>query len=160
LTTTVFGALGVLPILVWLTTLRVIFGETGLTFTPAFERVPFAGIFHQWQGRGLFALLVILMLVPTVGSWLLFAREVLRSRTSPLLLAWALNLLVVTFLSHYSYLELPISGRIAIGAVLAGLTHAIAAGGGAILRASLYHVLTFPIYVAGVWLGIRSLIVR
>ena len=160
-----FGPLGVLPLLAWLLTLAIAFGGTGVTFTPPFERVPFSGVLHHAEAPRLFALLIVLIVVPTVVAWAVVLRAVVATRLrpdrlDPLLVAWALNLLLVTMLSHRSYEELISSGRIGIGAVLAGLAYGATVRDLFILRASLYHVLACTIYVAGVWLGIRSLIVR
>lgn len=48
----------------------------------------------------------------------------------------------------------------ATAAVLCGLLYGMVIRNRFILRASLYHVATLAIYVVGVWLGIRSLLVR
>lgn len=159
------GLLGVLPLVCWLLMIVLIFDQTGLGFSPPFETVPFAGIAYQWEGQRLFWLLVLLIGVPTTVSWALWAWQI-RHLTRrplelhPLFIAWGLNLAVVTFLSRYSYLELISSGRIATAAILSALAYGALVGNCRILRAMQYHVLTCPIYVAAVWIGIRSLIVR
>jgi hypothetical protein len=158
------GLLGVFPLALWLLTIVLAFGRTGLGFSPPFETMPFAGIVAQWEGGRLFALLVLLIAIPTTVSWLLWGQQLwsallLRRALRPLLIAWGLNLAVVTFLSHYSYLELVSSGRIATAAILSALAYGALVQDRRILLTMQYHVLTCPIYLAGVWIGIRSLIV-
>jgi hypothetical protein len=159
------GLLGLLPLALWLLTIVLIFGRTGLGFSPPFETVPFAGIAAQWGGQRLFWLLVLLIAVPTTIAWALWAWQLRalaagRRALHPLLIAWGLNLTVVTFLSQYSYLELVSSGRISTAAILAALAYGAVLGDRRILLAMQYHVLTCPLYVGLVWVGIRSLIVR
>jgi hypothetical protein len=155
-----FGLLGIVPLLVWVVILRLIFGEWGPAFTPPLERIPFYGMFLHRQAAGLFALEVVLILVPTLVAGVLGTIALLRRGLHPLLIAWLLSLVLVATLNRYSYQELPSSGRIANAAILAGLAYGAVQRQRLILGALLYHAATFPIYAAGVWLGIRSLIVH
>jgi hypothetical protein len=155
-----FGLLGIVPLLIWVVILRLIFGEWGPAFTPPLERVPFSGMFLHRQAAGLFALELALILVPTLVAGVLGTAALVRRGLHPLLIAWLLSLALVATLNRYSYQELPSSGRIANAAILAGLAYGAVQRQRPILGALLYHAATFPIYAAGVWLGIRSLIVH
>jgi hypothetical protein len=151
-------AWGILPLACWLVTLWLIFGETGVAFTPPFERVPFYGIFFYSQAPRKFCLLLLLMFVPTMGAWILAGMELLRRQSHPLLFAWLANIALITFLSRFSYIELNSCGRNSIGLVLAGVAYGAAARNKPILLASQFYIFTFLVYLGGVFLGIRSLL--
>lgn len=148
----------VMPLLVWLAALRVIFGETGITFTPPFEHIPFYGILFHFQKPRMFWLLIMLMLVPTAGAWILACLELWKRQNHPLLFAWIANIAMITFMARTSYMELISCSRVAIGLVLAGLAYGISTNNKLLLKASQYYALTFLIYLSGVFLGIDSLI--
>lgn len=151
-----FIILGILPLVVWLVLLRIIFGKTGITFTPPFEQTPFAGIFLYSQAPRKFWLLLLLMFIPTSGSWLLAGRQLLRRQLGPMLLIWLANLALITFLSHHSYGELISCGRIGIGLVLAGLLYGIKNQNRLILWASQFYTFTFLVYLLGILLHVAS----
>ncbi len=73
-----FAVLSILPFLLWLLALRLIFGQTGVTFTRPFEHVPFAGIFFYAGAPKKFYLLLLMMLLPTLAGWALGAVELCR----------------------------------------------------------------------------------
>ncbi len=100
-----FTSVGVVPLIGWLVALRIIFGETGITFTPPFERFPFYGILFHFRKPRMFWLLVILMFIPTVGAWALACIELWRGKRHPLLLAWLANIVMITFMARTSYME-------------------------------------------------------
>jgi hypothetical protein len=152
------AALGILPLVCWLVTLWFIFGETGVAFTPPFERVPFYGIFFYSQAPRKFWLLLVLMFVPTVGAWILAGMELMRRRSHPLLFAWLANIALITFLSRFSYIELNSCGRNSIGLVLAYVAYGATTRNKPIVFASQFYAFTFLVYLAGVLLGIRSLL--
>ena len=70
--------LGMLPLFLWLLILRLIFGQTGVTFTRPFEHIPFAGIFFYASAPKKFYLLLLLMFLPTLAGWFLAAFELVR----------------------------------------------------------------------------------
>ena len=151
-----FALLGVLPLAVWLVILARLFGETGLTFTPPFETVPFYGIFFHANAPRKFWLLVLLMLIPTGLAGVLALKHWWRQDLHPLLFAWLANIAMITFLSHYSYMELISSGRVATGVVLAWLAYGAILRSKTLLVVAQIYTCTFPIYLIGVFLEIRS----
>lgn len=163
-----FIVLGILPLFAWLIALRLIYGQTGVTFTRPFEHVPFAGIFFYAGTPRKFDLLLLLMFLPTLAAWglairelylVLFVRkEAFLLRFSPISLFLLANLLMITLMSHYSYEELVSSGRIATGLVLSVLLYAITTKDRRILWASQFYTLTFVIYVVGTFLHVPSFI--
>lgn len=153
-----FLAISILPLVCWLAALSFIFGETGVTFTPPFEQVPFAGIFFHSQTPRMFWLLVVFMLIPTIGAWIMIGVKLLQREWNPLLFVWLANALMITFMARTSYMELISCGRVATGLVLAGITYGASVRNSTILQFSQYHTLTYLVYLGGVFLGIRSLI--
>lgn len=147
---------GIVPLLLWLLCLRLIFGQTGVTFTRPLEHIPFAGIFFYLHTPKKFLLLLLLMLLPTLAGWLLAGRELLYRRLSPLHFFLAANLLLITLMSHFSYEDLVSSGRIATGLVLAVLLFGIHTRDKHVLWASQYYTFTFVIYVVGTLLHVQS----
>lgn len=154
-----FVVLGILPLMVWLLALRLMFGQTGVTFTRPFEHVPFAGIFFHASAPKKFYLLLLLMFLPTLAGWLLAAVELYRKvwrgkgpflqRFSPIYLMLLANLLMITLMSHSSYDELISSGRIATGLVLAVLLYGLSTRQKWILWGAQFYTGTFLIYVVG-----------
>ncbi len=161
-----FILLGILPLIVWLIALWLIFGQTGVTFTRPFEHVPFAGIFFYAGTTKKFYLLVLLMLLPTLGVWVLAVREFWRivfvqkgfffTRFSPVYLFLLANLVMITLMSHYSYEELISCGRIATGLVLSVLLYGILTKDKRVLWAAQFYTLTLLVYVAGIVLHLPS----
>jgi hypothetical protein len=150
--------LGVLPLLLFLLGLAVIFGKTGVTFTPPFEHVPFAGIFYYRSAPHKFWLLVVLSLVPLVGSLAFLAWDVVRLRVNEYMLLWAANLGLMIFLSHFSYIELISAGRPASLAVLAAMFYAMKTRNRTLLWALQFSLVTLLIYLIGVYLHLDSFI--
>lgn len=144
-----FLLLGALPLALFLTSLALIFGHTGVTFTPPFEHIPFSGIFYYRHTPRKFWLLVVMMLLPTLVSLGFLAWDFLRLRFNTLMLLWASNLGLLIFLSHFSYVELISCGRVGIPAVLAGLYYALKTRNKTLLWALQIYTLTFIIYLFG-----------
>lgn len=163
-----FIVLGILPLFAWLIALRLIFGQTGVTFTRPFEHIPFAGIFFYSSAPKKFYLLLLLMFLPTLAAWGLAARELFLvlfvrkepffSRFSPIYLFLLANLVMITFMSHYSYEELISCGRIATGLMLSVLLYGVTTKDKRVLWASQFYTLTFLVYVAGTLMHLPSFI--
>jgi len=151
-----FTTLSILPLVAWLVTLKLIFGQTGITFAPPFEHLPFKGFFYYAHTPRKFWLLFFLMILPTLGGWLLAGTELLRRRLGPVLLIWLANLLLVTFLSHNSINDLIACGRLATGLVLAGLLYSITTHNKHMLWLSQWYAITFLIFEAGTFLHVKS----
>jgi hypothetical protein len=148
---------GIAPLAVWLMFLRLVFGETGLGFAPAFEPLPFLGILVQSETPRKFILLIITILIPAAAALFLGVRELLRGRFDPVLLSFILNAILVVFLSRLSTTDLVSPGRIAVGMMLGGVAYAATNKGDVIAVAFLYNIITFILYLAGVLAGIQSL---
>jgi hypothetical protein len=161
---TAFVLLGVLPILAWLLCIVLIFGRTGLTFTPPFEHSPFQGIFFFAHTPRKFGLLVVLMLIPTLGGCLLAVwqiRHLLIKRNWLLLVLWLIwlaNLWMVVFLSHFSYIEVVSCGRIAGALVLSGLLYGVISRQRLVLWGMHYYTLTSLVCILGIMLRLDSFI--
>jgi hypothetical protein len=156
-----FAGIGVLPILLWLLALRLIFGQTGITFTPPFEHSPFAGLFYYSNTPRKFWLLVIFLFIPTLMSCLLALSELLRRRWQQLALlgTWLANLYTVVFLNHSSYIDLISCGRIASCVVVAGLFYSIVMRNKIMLWCMQYYVFTFAVFFVCIWLHVDSVII-
>lgn len=151
--------LGMLPLFLWLLILRLIFGQTGVTFTRPFEHIPFAGVFFYASAPKKFYLLLLLMFLPTLAGWFLAAFELVRKiwlekgpflqRFSPIYLILLANLLMITLMSHFSYEELISCGRIATGLVLVVLLYGISSRQKWILWCAQFYTCTFLIFVVG-----------
>ena len=159
---TQFLLLGVAPLFVWLLCLRLLFGQSGLTFTQPFEHVPFAGIFAHYDGlAGIkkFALLILLMFIPTLAGWVLLVVELVRRRFwHPLYFILLANVVMITLMNHHSYDELISCGRIATGLVLAVLLYGMLTRNKYVLWGAQFYTLTFVAVVAGTLLGLPSFI--
>ncbi len=151
--------LGIVPLFLWLLALRLIFGQTGVTFTRPFEHVPFAGIFFYAGTPKKFALLLLLMFLPTLAGWLLAAVELFRKvwvekgpflqRFSSMYLILLANLLMITLMSHSSYEDLVSSGRIATGLVLSVLLYGLGTRQRWVLWGAQFYTGTFVVYLVG-----------
>ncbi len=160
--------LGVLPLALWLIALRLIFGQTGVTFTRPFEHIPFAGIFAYASAPKKFYLLLLLMFLPTLAGWVLAAVDLFRKvfagtgpflqRFSPMYLILLANLLMITLMSRSSYEELISSGRIATGLVLAVLFYGIGTRNKWVLWGAQFYTFTFLVYVVGTLMHLPSFI--
>jgi len=163
-----FILLGILPLLAWLLCLRLIYGQSGVTFTQPFEHVPFAGIFDHADAPKKFPLLLLLMFLPTLAGWVLviveFFRNILRQegpflqRFSPVYLVLVANLVMITFLNHHSFDELISCGRIATGLVLSVLLYGMSTRNKYVLIGAQFYTLTFLVYVVGTFLHLPSFI--
>jgi hypothetical protein len=150
-----FVILAILPMFTWYAAIWVIFGRTGLTYAPAFEYIPFGGIFALFSYQPYFWTLIGLMFVPTVAGWFFALREALHERwRNSAFFIWVLNLALVTFMSVLSYVEYVSSGRISTTLVLGTLLYAWYSGNRTILQFTRFYTLTFPFY-AGVVMFIR-----
>jgi hypothetical protein len=156
--TLAFFALGVLPLLVFLSTLTLIFGRTGVTFGPPFEHVPFAGIFHFLHAPHKFWLLVLVMLLPTLVCLAFLAWDLIRWRWNILTLVWAANLAMMVFLSHATYAELVSCGRVSLPVILAGVLYGVKTRRKSLLWALQMYACTFLIYFIGTLLHLDSFI--
>ncbi len=163
-----FLLLGILPLFLLLLALRLIYGQSGVTFTRPFEHVPFAGIFYHSDAPKKFYLLLLLMFLPTVAGWLLGAADLYRKvwkgkgpwlqRFSPYYLALLANLLMITLMSHSSYDELVSCGRIATGVVLAVLLYGLTTRQKWLLWCAQFYTITFLFFVVGTLLHWPSFI--
>lgn len=151
--------LGMLPLFLWLLILRLIFGQTGVTFTRPFEHVPFAGVFYYASAPKKFYLLLLLMFLPTLAGWIVaaveFVRKIVRGqgafllRFSPIYLILLANLLMITLMSHFSYEELISCSRIATGLVLSVLLYGLVTRQKWILWGAQFYTFTFLVFFIG-----------
>ena len=155
-TAIVISLYGCVPILLWLSLLVLLFGHTGMTFTPPFEHVPFAGLFYYILTPRKFWLLFLLLFLPTLGSSMLCVWEIMQKRIGSGLIAWVLNLLPIIFLSHASYIDLISCGRIATCLVLAALMYGIVTRNAVILWFTQIYALTFLVFGLGVVLHMQA----
>lgn len=153
-----FFALGVLPLLIFLGVLAMIFRQTGVTFSPPFEHIPFAGIFHFQHAPHKFWLLVLVMLLPTLICLAFLAWDLIHWRWNMLTLVWATNLAMLVFLSHASYIELVSCGRISLSVVLAGVLYGVKSRRKTLLWALQIYACTFAVYFIGTLLHLDSFI--
>lgn len=157
-----FLLLGVGPILVWLLCLRLLFGQSGLTFTQPFEHIPFAGIFAHYDGiAGIkkFALLILLMFIPTVACWVLLVIDLVRRKFwHPMYFILLANVTMITLMNHHSYDELISCGRIATGLVLAVLVYGLLTRNKYVLWGAQFYTLTCVVFVIGTLLHFPSFI--
>ena len=145
--------LSIAPIVVWYIVVGLLFKTTGFTSAPSFQRIPFQGLFFFYHDPIRFRTLVVFMLIPGVLSWVLLIREILQHRwKSASWLIWLLNLLLVSYMSPLSYVELVSSGRLSTGLVLAMLFHGCYTRSKTTLQACQIYTLTFPIYTLGILL--------
>lgn len=140
-----FTTLGILPLFAWLVILYLIFGKTGLTFAPPFEHTPFAGFLYYAHTPKKFWLLLLLVILPTLGGWLLVGIGLIRRHIGQAFLILLANLLLVTFMSRNSANDLISSGRIATGLVLAGQLYSIMTQNKYTLRLAPTHELTMAV---------------
>lgn len=154
-----FVAVSLAPLLLWLLALRLVYGQTGVTFTQPFEHVPFAGVFFHSDAPKKFYLILVLMFLPTLAGWIMAAvelyRKVLRGNgpflqrfSAPYLILLA-NLLMITLLNHHSFDELVSCTRIATGLVLSVLLYAFSSRQKWILWGAQFYTATILLYVAG-----------
>jgi hypothetical protein len=146
-----FLILAILPMVAWYVAIWVIFGRTGLTYAPAFEFIPFGGIFALFSYQPYFWTLIGLMFIPTVVGCFFALREALHQhwRNSAFFI-WVLNLILVSCMSVLSYVEYVSSGRISTTLILATFLYAWYCENRTMLRLAQFYTLTFPFYAVGV----------
>jgi Gpi18-like mannosyltransferase len=153
-----YSILSIIPLIFFLLLLALIFGHTGVTFTPPFEHIPFAGIFYYQHTPHKFWLLVLMMLIPLLGSLAFLGWDLLHLRFNEATLIWATNLGLIVFMSHFSYIELISCGRVSIASVLAGLFYAGKTRNKNLLWTLQLYILTFAIYFVGTLIHLDSFI--
>jgi|GEM_PF-740114 len=145
--------LSIVPTVVWYSIIGLLFHTLSISTAPAFQLIPFAGLFYFSHDPVRFPLLLMLMLIPTLLSWGLLIKEALQQRwKSASWLIWLFNLVLVTDMSHLSYVELVSAGRLSIGLVLAMLFHGLSSKNKLILWACQLFILTFLGYALGILL--------
>ena len=143
--------LSVMPTIVWYAIIALLFKATGVTTAPAFQLIPFGGLFYFAHDTYRFHSLIILMLIPTLLSWFLIIKGALRHRwKNEAWLIWLVNLVLVTCMSPLSYVELISAGRLSTGLVLAMLFYGCVTKNKIILWACQIYALTFLYYTIGV----------
>lgn len=143
--------LSIAPTIIWYVIIAFLFKTSGVTTAPAFQLIPFKGLFHFASDAFRFRNLIILMLIPTLLSLFLLVKEVLQRRwlNAPWLM-WLFNLGLVICMSPLSYVELVSAGRLSTGLVLAMLFHGLYTRNKTVLWACQIYALTFPYYVIGI----------
>ncbi len=143
--------LSIAPTIAWYGIIALLFKSTGVTTAPAFQLIPFKGLFYFSNDSFRFRSLIILMLIPTILSLFLLAKEALQHRwqNAPWL-TWLFNLVLVICMSPLSYIELVSAGRLSTGLVLAMLFYGLHARNKTILWVCQIYALTFPYYVIGI----------
>ena len=133
--------LAIAPTVIWYLVIALLFRSTGVTTAPAFQLVPFRGLFYFANDPFRFRNLILLMFIPTVLSLLLLVKDLLQGR-------WQ-NASVIC-MSPLSYVELVSAGRLSTGLVLAMLFHGLHTRNKSILWACQVYGLTFIYYAVGI----------
>jgi len=145
--------LSVAPIIAWYIVIGLLFRTNSLSSAPSFALIPFEGLFVFSNNPLRFLLLIGFMLIPALVSGFLLMKEVLQRRwKSASWLIWLFNFVLVTNMSHLSYVELVSAGRLSTGLILAMLFHGLYTRKLTILWACQIYVLTFPAYTLGILL--------
>jgi hypothetical protein len=143
--------LSLAPAAAWYILVAALFHVKGIPTGPAFELIPFVGLFYFASDWYRFHNLIIFMLLPTVLSLSLLVKELLQHRwQNAAWLIWLFNLALVIYMSPLSYVELVSAGRLSTGLVLAVLFHGLYTRNKTVLWACQVYVLTFPLYVIGI----------
>ena len=143
--------LSIAPAAAWYILVAALFHVKGIPTGPAFELIPFQGLFYFANDSFRFHILIVFMLIPTVLSLFLLVKEVLQHRwQNAAWLIWLFNLALVIYMSPLSYVELVSAGRLSTGLVLAMLFHGLYIRNKTVLWAGQIYVLTFPMYVIGI----------
>lgn len=143
--------LSIAPAVVWYVLVAALFHEKGIPTGPAFQLVPFQGLFSFANDSFRFRNLILLMFLPTIVSLFLLLKDAWQQRWRHVSwLIWLFNLVLVICMSPLSYVELVSAGRLSTGLVLAMLFHGLLTHNKTILRATQMYVLTFPYYVIGI----------
>lgn len=139
--------LSIVPTIVWYIIVGLLFNASGISSAPAFQLIPFQGLFFFSHDPHRFQNLIILMLIPTLLSSILLIKEILQHRwKTASWLIWLLNLVLVICMSRLSYVELVSAGRLSTGLVLAMLFHGLYTRNTTLLWACQIYVLTFAYY--------------
>ncbi|HEU0002421.1 MAG TPA: glycosyltransferase 87 family protein [Ktedonobacteraceae bacterium] len=143
--------LSIAPTVIWYAIIALLFKTSGVTTAPAFQLIPFKGLFYFANDAFRFRNLLILMLIPTLLSLFLLVKEVLQHRwlNAPWLM-WLFNLCLVICMSPLSYVELVSAGRLSTGLVLAMLFYGCVTKNKTILWACQIYGLTFLYYTIGI----------
>jgi hypothetical protein len=143
--------LAIAPTIAWYLVIALLFRSTGVTTAPAFQLIPFKGLFYFSNDAFRFRNLIILMLIPTLLSLFLLVKEGRQGHwQNTSWLIWLFNLALVICMSPLSYVELVSAGRLSTGLVLAMLFHGLRTRNKTVLWACQIYVLTFPYYVIGI----------
>jgi len=143
--------LSIAPAAAWYILVAALFHVNGIPTGPAFELIPFQGLFYFSNNPYRLQILIISMLIPTVLSLFLLVKEAVQHRWQNVSwLTWLFNLILVMSMSPLSYVELVSSGRLSIGLVLAMLFHGLSTRNKLVLWVCQVYVLTFPYYVIGI----------
>jgi hypothetical protein len=143
--------LSIAPALVWYILVAALFHAKGIPTGPAFELLPFQGLFYFASDPFRFRNLLLLMFLPTIVSLFLLAKDAWQHRWRHVSwLIWLLNLVLVIYMSRLSYVELVSAGRLSTGLVLAMIFHGLITQNKMVPRVSQMYVLTFPYYVIGI----------
>lgn len=145
-----FVILSLVPLPIWYLILWKIFGNSGLSYAPPFEHIPFGGLFTFWSQPTLLWSLFAMMGIPTLGNWLFSFRAIIQRRWDHTLAIWLMHLVLVTFMAAASYQEFASCGRLSTGLILATLLYGLYNGDRTLLRASQVYTLTFLPYTAAI----------
>ncbi|GCE19919.1 hypothetical protein KDK_37190 [Dictyobacter kobayashii] len=146
-----FGLISLLPTAIWYALIVVIFGKTGLTYAPTFQLIPFKGLFIFSSDLPRFIPLLILMFIPVIVGWLLFASATYRRQWGGASwFIWFINLALVTCMAPGSYKELVSAGRLSMGIVLAILFYGWQSKNKWVLWGAQIYALTGFIYALGI----------
>jgi hypothetical protein len=143
--------LSIAPTAAWYILVAALFHVKGIPTGPAFQLIPFQGLFYFANNPYRLQILIISMLIPTSLSLFLLVKEALQHRwQNAAWLIWLFNLVLVIYMSPLSYSELVSSGRLSTGIVLAMLFHGLYTRNKTVLWACQIYVLTFPYYAIGI----------
>lgn len=143
--------LSIVPAAAWYILVAAFFHVKGIPTGPAFQLIPFQGLFYYSNNPYRFQILIISMLIPTLLSLFLLVKEALQYRwQNASWLIWLFNLILVMSMSPLSYVELVSSGRLSTGLVLAMLFHGLYTRNKTVLWACQMYALTFLYYVIGI----------
>ena len=145
------GLVSIAPTIAWYAVIALLFHSTGVTTAPAFQLVPFRGLFYFSNDPFRFRNLIILMLIPTVLSLFLLVKDALQHHwQNASWLIWLFNLALVICMSPLSYVELVSAGRLSTGLVLAMLFHGLYTRNKTVLWVCQIYALTFLYYAVGI----------
>jgi hypothetical protein len=153
------------PLLLWLLTLRLLFGQTGLFFSGVVSgapKIPFAGARSIASASPRFIITLVVIILPALLALAWAVREVLRKtwRSSPgLLFAVLISVGLVIFLNSFTYSDLASSTRVTIGLSLCWLLYAAARQSRPLLRLASPWALGAGFYAFAVVMSLQSIII-